>query len=272
MSLSRLVFRTGCGIWLYRFLISVTVVICWSIMNAHSSQKLSMKLCAIQTAHGFARNVNSSTFLIPSLVNRWTLETENRFVPLTKEKKDRSSLCGTNKSSSISGLKFISMNIISIRGKKLELLAFLDFHQPHVVATQETKIDSSIATSELFLETCPYSVYRKVRNIHGGGVMLLVHKDFSHMPITELENDSVSIWVKVFANKTSHFVASWYRPPGSTSEEFQLFFREQLDYIRTHHKGKKLPSVHVLGDFNFKDIDWPDRLSKSCSTLSQSEG
>ena len=70
---------------------------------------------------------------------------------------------------------------------------------------------------------------------------------------------------------TSHFVASWYRQPGSTSEEFHLF-REQLDYIRTRHKGKKLPSVHVLGDFNFKDIDWPDRLSKSGSTLSQSEG
>ena len=97
------------------------------------------------------------------------------------------------------------------------------------VAIQETKIDSSIATSELFPETCPYSVYRKDRNIHGGGVMLLVHKDISHMPITELENDSESIWVKVFANKTSHFVASWYRPPGSTSEEFKLF-REQLDY------------------------------------------
>ena len=186
-------------------------------------------------------------------------------------KKDRSSPCGTNKSSFISGLKFISMNINSIRGKKLELLAFLDFHQPHVVAIQETKIDSSIATSELFPETCPYSVYRKDRNIHGDGVMLLVHKDISHMPITELENDSESIWVKVFANKTSHFVASWYRPPGSTSEEFQLF-REQLNYIRTHHKGRKLPSAHVLGDFNFKDIDWPDRLSKSGSTLSQSEG
>ena len=163
------------------------------------------------------------------------------------------------------------MNINGIRGKKLELLAFLDFHQPHVVAIQETKIDSSVATSELFPETCPYSVYRKDRNIHGGGVMLLVHKDISHMPITELGNDSESIWVKVFANKTSHFVASWYRPPGSTSEEFKLF-REQLDYIKTHHKGKKLPSAHVLGDFNFKDIDWPDRLSKSGSTLSQSEG
>ena len=82
------------------------------------------------------------------------------------------------------------MNINSIRGKKHELLAFLDFHQPHVVAIQETKIDSSIATSELFPETCPYSVYRKDRNLHGGGVMLLVHKDIQHMPITELENNS----------------------------------------------------------------------------------
>ena len=53
------------------------------------------------------------------------------------------------------------MNINSIRGKKLELLAFLDFNQPHFVTIQETKIDSSIATSELFPETCPYSVYRK---------------------------------------------------------------------------------------------------------------
>ena len=91
--------------------------------------------------------------------------------------------------------------------------------------------------------------------------MLLALKDISHVPITELENDSLSIWVKVFANKTSRFVASLYRPPGSTSEEFHLF-REQLDYIRTHHKGKKLPSVHVLGDFNFKDIDCPDRLRR----------
>ena len=194
-----------------------------------------------------------------------------RIVPLTKEKKDRSSPCGTNKSSFISGLKFISMNINNIRGKN-GIAGFLWlFISHHIVAIQETKIDSSIATSEFFPETSPCSVYRKDRNIHGGGAMLLVHKDSSHMPITELENDSESIWVKVFANKISHFLASWYRPPSSTSEEFQLF-REQLDYIRTHHKGKKLPSVHVLGDFNFKDIDWPDRLSKSGSTLSQTEG
>ena len=35
------------------------------------------------------------------------------------------------------------------------------------------------------------------------------------MPIIELENKTESVWVKVFANKTAHFVASWYRPPHS---------------------------------------------------------
>ena len=138
------------------------------------------------------------------------LENQNRFDPLTKGKKTGSSSFGTSKNNFIGGHKFVSINISSIRGKKLELLAFLDFHQPHIVAIQETKIDSSIATSELFREPCPYNVYRKDRNLHGGNVMLLVHKDISYMPISELENNSKSVWVKVFANKTSHYVASWY--------------------------------------------------------------
>ena len=203
------------------------------------------------------------------------LMTQNRFDPLSKDKNvglsSKSSKETNSSNKTLGGLKLISININSIRGKKLDLLAFLEVHQPHVVAIQETKIDSSIATSELFPETCQYNVFRKDRNLHGGGVMLLIHKDIPHMPLTELENDSESVWAKIFANKTSHYVASWYRQPGGSSEEFQLF-RDQLDHIRTKHKGNKLPSVHVLGDFNFKDIAWLDRLNKSGSLLSQSEG
>ena len=69
-------------------------------------------------------------------------------------------------------------------------------------------------------------------------MMLLFHRDISHMHIMELENNSEPVWVKVFANKTSHYMASWYRQPGGTSEDFQLF-RDQLDHIRNQHKGKK---------------------------------
>ena len=114
----------------------------------------------------------------------------NRFDPLTKGKNNGISSNSTNQTNSLGGLKFISLNINSIRGKKLDLLAFLDVHNPHIVAIQETKIDSSVATSELFPETCPYNIFRKDRNLHGGGVMLLIHKDIPHMPLSELENDS----------------------------------------------------------------------------------
>ena len=49
-------------------------------------------------------------------------------------------------------------------------------------------------------------------------------------------------------------------------------FESQLEKIKDMHEGNKLPSVHILGDFNFCDIVWPDRLSKSGSPLSPSEG
>ena len=64
--------------------------------------------------------------------------------------------------------------------------------------------------------------------------MLLIHKDISHMS-TELKNNSESVWVQVFANKTSHFVASWYRPPGGDLVELELqlkSFESQLDKIK----------------------------------------
>ena len=139
-----------------------------------------------------------------------------------------------------------------------------------ISGTEPTLLEQNV-TSLLNKSYSAHIVYKKKIEISMvAGSCCLSIRTF-RICLSELENDSESIWVKVFANKTSHFVASWYRPPGSTSEEFQLFI-EQIDYIRTHHKGKKLPSLHVLGDFNFKDIDWPDRLSKSGSTLSQSEG
>ena len=129
------------------------------------------------------------------------MEDQNRFISLAKDSETRTPATGAKNIKFVSGLKFSSINVNGIRSKKLELLAYLDFHQPQIVAIQETKIDSSISTSELFPETCPYNVYRKDRNSKGGGVMLLIHKDISHMPITELENDSESVWVKVIICK-----------------------------------------------------------------------
>ena len=62
----------------------------------------------------------------------------------------------------------------------------------------------------------------------------------------ELDNGSESVWVKLFVNKKTHFVASWYRPPVdghlpvsdngndllNSLEKFDNLFREQLDKIK----------------------------------------
>ena len=81
-------------------------------------------------------------------------------------------------------------------------------------------------------------------------------------------------------------MASWYRPPVdghlpvskngnvllNSLEKFDNLFREHLDKIKNINKGSKPPLVHILGDFNFRNIVWPDRLNKSGSSLSQTEG
>ena len=55
------------------------------------------------------------------------------------------------------------------------------------MAIHETKIDSTVTTSEMFPECCMYSVYSKGRNNYGGRIMLLRHRDIFHTPIIKLE-------------------------------------------------------------------------------------
>ena len=73
----------------------------------------------------------------------------------------------------------------------------------------------------------------------------------------------------------SHFVASWYQPPGRNFVERMSkieLLRSQLQKIKSMHKSNKPHSVNVLGDFNFGEIVCPDILNKSGSPLSPSEG
>ena len=57
----------------------------------------------------------------------------HRFDPPTKEKHDGLFSHCTNQTNFLGGLKFICLNINSIRGTKLDLLAFLDVHKLHIV-------------------------------------------------------------------------------------------------------------------------------------------
>ena len=58
-------------------------------------------------------------------VDQLNLMNRNRFDPLTKGKNDGISSNRTNQTNSLGGLKFISLNINSIRGKKIGFIGFL---------------------------------------------------------------------------------------------------------------------------------------------------
>ena len=94
-----------------------------------------------------------------------TQDSRNRFEHLLRKKGNKSSIPDTTMLYFVNGLKFCNANINGFKGNILELLAFLDAQQPHFVAIQTPKIDSTITTSELFPETCMYSVYRKIERL-----------------------------------------------------------------------------------------------------------
>ena len=123
------------------------------------------------------------------------------------------------------------------------------------------KNGETMSSAALFPDSCPYNVYRKDRNLHRDSVVLLINKDMS---LKELLNDSDSVWVKIFANGTSHYIAIWYREPSGSCEDFQSS-RKSLS------RGSKLPSVHVLVDLNFREMVRPDRPNKNKTMLSQSD-
>jgi exonuclease III len=129
----------------------------------------------------------------------------------------------------------MTININSIRGKKLELQTLLDTSKPHIVAIQETKIDNSISSDEIIPQDLEYDVYRNDRTIGGGGVMLLIKKELHSMPLQSLEMRTESCWASLELKGQKHYFSSWYRAPDAPADEI-LKLNDQINNIRSKHK------------------------------------
>ena len=68
-----------------------------------------------------------------------------------------------------------------------------------------------------------------------------------------------------------HHFGFYYRPPDEHYEEIQSLHK-QLEQIRSFHPPQSQPSIHVVGDFNFRKIDWKTHLTKEGEVLGHSEG
>ncbi len=103
------------------------------------------------------------------------------------------------------------MNGGGMKGKTPQFRAALDYYKPDCILGCETWLDNSVKDSEIFPEN--FNIYRKDRNIHGGGVYIAIDKKYTSAYVEEGNTDCEAIWASVATKDAKFYVGSYYRPP-----------------------------------------------------------
>ena len=109
-----------------------------------------------------------------------------------------------------------------------------------------------------------FNVYRRDRpGGTGGGVFLLVSKQFDSSEPEELKVDNNTDWEMVWAkvkiqSSTDLYIGSIYKPLDKGDQEYLQHYHSRITYIPTD-KGAHL---WISGDFNLPDIDWEEEIVK----------
>ena len=147
-------------------------------------------------------------------------------------------------------LKVLTVNVNHILAKRVELLHFLVDNSIDIMIACETKIDENICDAELGLEN--FDIYRKDRNIHGGGVLVAVKKQLKSRKLEITGTECELVCVKLMVENTRPVViCAFYRPPSSTLEVMENL-KDALMQVLAYRNVTLLLS----GDFNLPDIDW----------------
>ena len=150
-------------------------------------------------------------------------------------------------------LKVALFNARSLVNKSAFLEADVYSRNFDIVAVTETHLDDSIRLSELFPQK--YRVFRRDRNRKGGGVLVAVNENIICNERDILEgNNAELLMIDIHCSRDKSFVFGvFYRPPSSDSKCLEILQRnlESLSH---------LSNIILVGDFNFKDIDWKNNL------------
>lgn len=115
----------------------------------------------------------------------------------------------------------------------------------------ETHLDDSFLNSQLFLPQDKI-IYRKDRNIFGGGVLVAINASIPHKEIScDSTAEVISICFKICDDEYCNLTC-YYRPPSNPDIDS---FLSCMDVVKCHHPANK---TIITGDFNFPGINWED--------------
>lgn len=162
------------------------------------------------------------------------------------------------------------VNIRSIYNSLCDLQEFTAKLKPDILALSETWLDSSVLDSELAL--AEYSLYRKDRNRHGGGIAMYLKSSLSSYPITKLNTSQSkssleSLWIAISSPTLPSQVAVCvcYRPPSSTTNAIDDLCTE-IEQVMTHYRR-----IIVCGDININLLS-QSHLSRKFHCFTQMHG
>ena len=125
---------------------------------------------------------------------------------------------------------------------------------PPVIAIIETSLKGYITDAQVSITG--YKVYRSDRDKRsGGGCLLYLHdqlivKDVSYYK--DKENNMVCCYIE-----SSHTLfVSIYRPPDADRTRFVSLLSSLQQNIDLLSENSRMPDLHILGDFNFPEVDW----------------
>ena len=134
------------------------------------------------------------------------------------------------------------LNARSIANKTLDLQALLISEDLDVIAITETFLSEDVLDSKL-VDVATYTVCRRDRNRHGGGIMLILKSDISVVRREDLETDCELLWTEIIKDSSSIMLGVFYRPPGSGYSPLSELHHSLLSIPDTQH-------IVLCGDFN----------------------
>ena len=143
----------------------------------------------------------------------------------------------------------------------------LDEKKPHIMGLNETKLDSSIGHDEISFEG--YSLVRKDRNTHVGGVALYTHNNIPFIKRLDLacESESISIEVKLHFIKPV-IVTALYPPipppPPPPRVPFEIF--NLIDNL-FHKLDNENKECITIGDINCNSLEPVDNCVKHINRI-----
>lgn len=149
-------------------------------------------------------------------------------------------------------------NIRSLRNKIHDIEWELNNHlNVQVISLTETHLSSEIYHGELSITG--YQLFRKDRNLHGGGIAVYV-KDNIKSSTIDLLSDSESLLLKLEGIDFSIFLLTVYRPPDNNNP---ALIPSLLDEVSRMMNDPNTTLI-ICGDFNMPTINWQNYTASGC--------